>query len=129
MDYDKDSPIMVRNYAPRGARWLRGSVEKQTGPVSYRCRLDDGRLVKRHQDQLHTRLDVSPTPPLWRPASSSSSVLPDQDEVITLPFSDTVSEQEPPLLVSAPIDPGQAEDNIPLRRSIRSRKPVERLNL
>ena len=28
------------------------TVEQQTGPISYRCRLEDGRRVKRHQDQI-----------------------------------------------------------------------------
>ena len=27
-------------------------VQKKHGPLSYRCQLEDGRLVERHQDQV-----------------------------------------------------------------------------
>ena len=35
--------MFVRNYH-HGGRWLPGVIEQKTGPVSFRVKLDDGRL-------------------------------------------------------------------------------------
>ncbi len=35
-----------------GPKWISGSIEKVTGPVSYMVRLHDNRLVRRHQDHV-----------------------------------------------------------------------------
>ena len=48
-------PIAIRNYG-NGPKWLPAHAEEQTGPVSYRCRLQDGTLVRRHQDQILRRV-------------------------------------------------------------------------
>ena len=42
---------MIRNYAA-GPKWTPATVQEQHGPVSYKCTLEDGRSVKRHQDQI-----------------------------------------------------------------------------
>ncbi|XP_054745933.1 uncharacterized protein K02A2.6-like [Anastrepha obliqua] len=49
------SPIWVRNHST-GPRWIEGLVENQTGPISYEVRLNDSRVIKRHQDQLRSRV-------------------------------------------------------------------------
>ena len=41
----------MRNYAG-SPRWLPGVVKTVLGPVSYQVKLKDGRLWKRHLDQL-----------------------------------------------------------------------------
>ena len=51
LNLNEGNPVMVRNYTP-GAKGLPASVEKQTGPLSYKCELGDGRNIKRHQDQI-----------------------------------------------------------------------------
>ena len=62
------TPIMIRNSGRFGEKWLPATVQRQTGPLSYKCKLEDGRVVKRHQDQLQLmtrrRPSLSPTPPL-----------------------------------------------------------------
>ena len=56
-DTNINSRVMIRNYGKFGAKWLPAMVVKQTGPVSYKCQLEDGRVFRRHQDQVKFRLD------------------------------------------------------------------------
>ncbi len=69
--------VFVRNYH-QGDKWLPGTLEKQTGPVSFAVRLSDGRHRRCHQDQVRKRLlelepparEVTvevPTPPCSNP--------------------------------------------------------------
>ena len=46
--------VFVRNYH-QGARWLPGTIEQKTGPVSFLVKLQDGRIRRCHQDQLRCR--------------------------------------------------------------------------
>ena len=38
-----------------GHTWLQGKIVKCSGPVSYKIKLDNGQLVRRHQDHLRRR--------------------------------------------------------------------------
>ncbi|KAK9395532.1 macrophage mannose receptor 1-like [Crotalus adamanteus] len=59
------APVWTRNYGP-GDLWVPAVVCKVTGPLSYEVSLDDGRVLRRHIDQLRTRLDLpSETPGLF----------------------------------------------------------------
>ena len=51
VDLEPQTPVLVRNCA-RGPKWSPAVVQKKHGPLSYRCQLEDGRLVERHQDQV-----------------------------------------------------------------------------
>ena len=42
----------VINYGVHDAKWLPGSITQVTGPVSFLVQLVDGRVVRRHQDQI-----------------------------------------------------------------------------
>ena len=42
---------MVKKYS-QGPKWIPGTIEEQTGPVSYRATTEDGVKVKRHNDQV-----------------------------------------------------------------------------
>ena len=44
-------PVVVRNYAS-GSKWVPGTVQEKTGPVSFCCALPDGQEIRRHQDQV-----------------------------------------------------------------------------
>lgn len=106
------SPVMVRNYGKYGGKWLPATVERQTGPLSYRCTLNDGQSVKRHQDQLHKRSpSLSPAPPLVRIPVFSETNPP------TLGRPSTPSRSEP-----SPV----GDDRTIPRRSSRTRNPVDR---
>ena len=64
LDLEPESPVMIRNYGKYGAKWLPATVVERTGPVSYRCQLQDGRVFRRHQDQIQVRQESpSPVPP------------------------------------------------------------------
>ena len=43
--------VLVRNYSG-SPNWLPGTVKTVLGPVSYQVEFTDGRLCKRHLDQL-----------------------------------------------------------------------------
>ncbi|XP_029141632.1 uncharacterized protein K02A2.6-like, partial [Protobothrops mucrosquamatus] len=49
-------PVWARNYGP-GHLWVTAVVCKVSGPLSYKVALDDGRVIRRHIDQLRWRLN------------------------------------------------------------------------
>ena len=49
--------VLVRNF-PSGRGWIRGTITKPVGPVSYQIELENGRVVKRHQDHVRPRSDT-----------------------------------------------------------------------
>ena len=59
--------VYVRNYGD-GPRWLPGRVVQTEGSVLYRVQLNDGRVQRRHIDQLRSRIadsaDSTPQPDL-----------------------------------------------------------------
>ncbi len=46
--------VLTQNFS-LGPKWIPGIIESVTGPVSYKVMLGDGRVVRRHVDQIHTR--------------------------------------------------------------------------
>ena len=44
----------VRNFGT-SSQWIRAQIREQHGPLSFTCRLQDGRIVKRHQDHIKAR--------------------------------------------------------------------------
>jgi transposase InsO family protein len=76
--------VFVKNRSSDPA-WLPGKVQEVTGPLSYRVKLEDGRLWRCHQDQLRKRPverepeivplpDLSPSPePEPEPESTETS--------------------------------------------------------
>ena len=127
---NSDDKVMIRNYSQRGARWSPATVDCKTGPLSYRCQLDSGGMVRRHQDQIHLRSE-SPPPPL-KPVTSLP--VTNQPELVDLPLSRTEQNvREPCIVPVAPTSVTQSseiiQDTCLPRRSTRLRKPVDRLNL
>ncbi|KAJ8385128.1 hypothetical protein AAFF_G00192690 [Aldrovandia affinis] len=43
--------VYVRGYA--GQKWIPATLIERTGPVSWRVKTQDDKLVRRHQDQIH----------------------------------------------------------------------------
>ena len=86
--FTQDEQVYVRNYGP-GPKWLPGVVVKLQGSVLLEVRLEDGRIVRRHVDQLRSRVGVS----LESPPSDGVDLpsQPDQevrnDEILTEPGS------------------------------------------
>ena len=116
-----ESPIMVRNYSSQYKdNWVPARIVKQTGPVSYKCELPQGNIVRRHQDQIHSRTlpksNVSPRKPVVIPESKTTPV---QGSVPLHSTGELGSGSE----MASP------EPSVPLRCSSRSVKPPTRLDL
>ena len=72
--------VMTQNFC-NGARWIPGTVIDQTGPVSYRIRVQGGRVWRRHVDHLieatgesvHSEQSQQNTDTEWNTMSSDDS--------------------------------------------------------
>ena len=79
--------MWVRNWRA-GARWVKGSVVEQLGPLSYRVKIREGVVWKRHIDQLRERGSTEgpevgcrpPEEPQQSVGESSYSPVPVADE-------------------------------------------------
>ena len=61
-DFDLGERVYVRNYQS-GKSWLPGEVQERTGPVSFRVKMQDGRLRRCHVDQMRKRSVEEPSAP------------------------------------------------------------------
>nr|XP_042913382.1 uncharacterized protein K02A2.6-like [Parasteatoda tepidariorum] len=125
VDYDpkfrSQDRVWCRNYG-RGPKWIPGEVTSPKGRVMSEVSLSDGKVI-RHNDQLRLRnVDCSYSPMASDSISepSESAALPLQVPNVTPRPDSTVIQEEPPGLVPSPL---------PLRRSMRPRKPPEKLDL
>ena len=105
-------------------KWQSGTVRQHTSPHSYRVQLDDGRVWRRHVDDvLQNNPSLKPTEsrtPLveaMAPANSAEVNHHPQPSVSAAPPQDNVSPKETPPVPASPV----------LRRSMRSTKPPQRL--
>lgn len=112
-----------------GPKWIPGTIESSTGPLSYTVVTENGQVLKRHVDQIRRRelsrlpeLDpstpqVGPNPPTVVPEQvlSPASVCP------TIPVKN--SESGPPESEPSPV--AQEPQTPSLRRSIRERHPPD----
>ncbi len=98
--------------------WIEATILDQTGPVSFRVRLSDGRVRKRHVDHLRIRYPEESSVPVesetWQgpmsipsPSSRATSGLLDRDP--------------------GELSGGQTQHAQTLRRSGRARNPPDRL--
>ncbi|RLJ22796.1 hypothetical protein DJ031_00250 [bacterium endosymbiont of Escarpia laminata] len=54
--YQPGDLVYVLTYRGNATSWAPGTVTRQTGPVSYTVRLEEGHIVRRHVDQLQGRV-------------------------------------------------------------------------
>ena len=106
-DISIGDPVMVRDYSKDTSKWSPAFVQKQTGPISYECTVEDGRMVKRHLDQLLPRTIPEKIADRGTDDGPSDCKIPEAPKTITTPQENT------PLI---------------LRRSTRTTKPIERLH-
>ena len=107
--FSKGDKVMARNYAGT-PQWLPGQVTAVTGPVSYQVTLADGRLWRRHQDQLIK-------------ATHMTDVQGQPDTDFDFDTSDTTSDST--TSTSQMMDKNVPESSC--RRSSRVRRPPDRL--
>ena len=113
------TPVMVRDYH-HSHQWIPGRVLKKLGPVTYSVDVGDGRIWKRHIDQLTERFGARDTPESPRDALNDDDGFqyPAQPEPECEP--EPVREAEPARVVPPP------------QRRVypqRDRRPPERLVL
>lgn len=113
-----EEEVLVRDFAGK-EKWLPASVSRQTGPLSYECRLPDERVVRRHADHIIAGASGAPgeAPLLEQPAAAPTPPHPP-----LLPPSQPSPGLPHPL--SPPTSPVRGE---PPRRSQRTRKAPDRL--
>ena len=113
--------VFVMNFDGK-SKWLCGVIVEQTGPVSFRIRLDDGRVVRRHVDYVRSRR-VSEREEMSVPEKEQST-----EPFLELPPELTAEEPvqiDPPDVLEHEREPPAAV----VRRSDRIRKAPEKLNL
>ena len=69
--FSEGEKVFVKNNL-KGKKWIPGSIIKQTGPVSFKVTLQDGKTIRCHPDQLRKR-DMDET------KESDSPLLTDDD--------------------------------------------------
>ena len=115
LELSPESSVMVRNYSTVSKdRWVPARVLQQTGPVSYKCVLPEGNVVRRHQDQILSRSMSSPIKTFQSISDQSahSPVVPER------------ADESKGADVEAPL-----KQATPVRRSTRVVKPPDRLDL
>ena len=130
--------VAVRNYAT-GNKWLPAVINKKTGPLSYRCDLPDGRIFKRHQDQLilikEASNPVSENVQISDGSQSKKVSTPSADSTNTnFPISNNTSLPDDNEAEFSKVSPTTATVPLPsnspkLRRSAKEKRPVVHLNL
>ena len=121
VELQPESPIMVRNYSSLYRdSWIPARIVKQTGPVSYKCELPEGHVVRRHQDQIHSRTFPKPTVSPKKPIIVSESKETPVQGLVPLPSTGELS---------SGVEVAPPEPSVPLRRSSRAVKPPTRLDL
>ncbi|CAG2234442.1 unnamed protein product [Mytilus edulis] len=104
----------------REAKWITGTLIKRTGPVSFVIELNDGRTVKRHQNQIRHKYD-----------QYSDNKLPDISEIPDIPIpvvSDNQADVETPSGSSDTSDNSKSvvKPTVETPRLTRTRKPPNR---
>ena len=127
VDLETEDNVLVKNYSKHGASWVPAVVVRQTGPVSYQCRLNSGNLVRRHQDQIQC--------PRPSPSALQRDTVSNDSAPISLPNGshDTLGggSNEPPELPEVALEPPPLGviPEATLRRSSRTVRPPDRLDL
>ena len=95
--------VSVVNYQGR-PKWLAGVLEEQLGPLTFRARLEDGRLWKRHVN--HIRVNI-PTEPVVRGSEVSRQPLGSREQTVTR-HSTSVAQLPAPYRDSSPSTTGDS---------------------
>ena len=99
--------------------WMPGTVVEKTGPVLARVQLDDGTVIRRHQDHVKSvKNDVAEEPATTATPNVTPVVLPKSD---TKPPTPGVSDQ-----LEVPKSPQTAPTQTPVKTSPMGTRPVRR---
>ena len=124
--------VYALRYHGNTASWVPGTIHRQTGPVSYTVRLEDGTIARYHSDQLQGRLSSNQVTPSVQPTPLETF-----PEDVAESCEESEAYQQAQLRSPAkPPAPSQQTDIVPAaasvaepRRSTRIRKQPERVDL
>ncbi len=54
-EFQTGQKVYAEDFASKSERWISGVIQEVTGPVSYKIRLEDGRVIRRHVDNVRSR--------------------------------------------------------------------------
>lgn len=113
--FSEGEKVFVKNNRS-GEKWLSGHILKSSGPVSFKVQLQNGKMIRCHQDQLRSRFTENP--------QQKDIPLFEDDDVNIIPSSPNSAPVvlEPPSTESAP-QPATGGAN---RYPSRIRRPPER---
>jgi len=114
--YSEGAPVYVRNYS-RGDKWVPAVVTQVSGPLQYSVADLEGRVLRRHTDQMRRRSSYgvsnqaepmisSPSVQLTAPPSLDRSLLDSAPQVIQDPSLQTATPQRIVEVTCAPIVSG-----------------------
>ncbi|XP_031432706.1 uncharacterized protein K02A2.6-like [Clupea harengus] len=123
--------VYIRNYG-HGPRWVPAVIEMNTGPVSYTVQTGDGRVMRRHVDQIrkrHASMTETSMPdmilePMSLQVPENAAEALTRDSAVPASVGGEGSEPTETAQVHPPADPPDASADSPpvLRRSERTKK-------
>ena len=60
--FGEGDAVYIEYFSHAKPKWISGTIQKPTGPVSYSVNLSDGNIVKRHVDNIKARYSASTNP-------------------------------------------------------------------
>ncbi|XP_062401725.1 LOW QUALITY PROTEIN: uncharacterized protein K02A2.6-like [Sardina pilchardus] len=99
--FTESDQVYVRGYS--GQKWIPATLIKRTGPVSWRVKTQDGKVARRHQDQIRPRYDQDRVEATFQEESVPENLAPPE-------LSDPEPEPEPLALETG--GPGPPEPSL-----------------
>jgi len=106
--FQVNDPVLAKNFST-GSPWITGKILRQSGVATFLVELPDGRVIRRHPDQLKANV-----------LDSEETLQPDNVDEQWVPSPSSVSTQP-----DAPT-PQETSSAEPMRRSSRNRRPPNR---
>ena len=57
--FSEGDPVYIEDFSHAKSKWVSGAIQKSTGPVSYSVILSDGKIVRRHVDNIKARYNAT----------------------------------------------------------------------
>ena len=57
--FSEGDPVYIEDFSHAKSKWVSGTIQKPTGPVSYSVILSDGKIVRRHVDNIKARYNAT----------------------------------------------------------------------
>ncbi|XP_069140969.1 uncharacterized protein [Argopecten irradians] len=128
--FSEGETVNVRDYRLSGEKWIPGTIESKTGPLSYRVNVGNGAVWRRHTDQIIKGKLPIPELVVDLPPKLPIPITPKAPETVPIqPPSDVAT---PPPLLENPVAVSSGKTvsaPSPRRNPARRRKAPSRLDL